>query len=69
MRKTTKQWWAAFAAALCWAGVALGADIHYVAENVGGVYCGMGYGIDGTISVSAPAEGATVKYSESAEGP
>ena len=69
MRKTTKQWWAAFAAALCWAGVALGADIQYVAENVGGVYCGMGYGIDGTISVSAPAEGATVKYSESAEGP
>ena len=67
MKITKKQWWAAIATALGWMGTALGADIQYVADNGGGEYCGVGYGI--SVSVSAPASGYAVKYAESSTGP
>ena len=67
MKKTMRQWWAAVVAALGWMGAALGADIQYVADNGGGEYCGVGYGI--SVSVSAPASGYAVKYAESSTGP
>ncbi len=44
------------------------ATIEYVADDgIPGEYCGAGFGI--TVTVSKPAIGATVTYSESAEGP
>ena len=52
---------------VCWTGAVFAADIRYVADNGGGEYSGAGYGI--SVSVSAPATGATIKYSESATGP
>ena len=45
------------------------ATINYVADDVSGEYNGSGFGIATTISVSAPATGAVVKYSESETGP
>ena len=45
------------------------ATINYVADDVSGEYNGSGYGIATTISVSAPATGAVVKYAESETGP
>ena len=47
----------------------LPATIRFVADDVSGEYNGSGYGISGTISVSAPLSGATVKYAESETGP
>ena len=44
-----------------------GADIHYVADDGGGEYCGLGYGI--RVNVSTPASETTVKYAESMIGP
>ena len=67
MKILTKQLWLALAVAVSWVGVAVAADIHYVADNGGGEYSGAGYGI--SISVSAPASGATIKYAESETGP
>ena len=52
---------------VCWTGAVFAADIRYVADDIGGEYSGAGYGI--SVSVSAPASGATIKYSESATGP
>ena len=57
----------ALVAAVYGVGTAIGADIQYVADNGGGEYSGAGYGI--SVSVSAPASGAVVKYAESAAGP
>ena len=45
------------------------ATINYVADDVSGEYNGSGFGIAATISVSAPASGATIKYAESETGP
>ena len=67
MRKTMKKLWLALAAVVSWVGAAVAADIQYVADNGGGEYSGAGYGI--SVSVSAPATGAVVKYSESEAGP
>ena len=36
MKRTIRQWWAAFAFALCWMGAAFGADIQYAANSDGG---------------------------------
>ena len=41
--------------------------IRYAADGSGGEYCGVGYGIN--VNVSTPANGAVVKYAESATGP
>jgi len=67
MKKTMRQWWAAVVVALGCMGMALGADIQYVADNGGGEYCGVGYGI--SVSVSAPGSGYAIKYAESSTGP
>ena len=69
MKESMKKLWLALAVALSWVGAAVAADIQYVADNVSGTYSGAGYGIAATVSVSAPATGAVVKYSESATGP
>lgn len=53
--------------AVCATGSLVAADIAYVADGSSGEYCGTGYGI--SVSVSAPASGATVEYSESETGP
>ena len=67
MKRKIKSWWLAVVSTVCWTGVVFAADIRYVADNVDGEYSGSGYGI--SVSVSAPATGATIKYSESATGP
>ena len=67
MKEQIRKVWVAVVATLGLSGGVLGATINYVADNGGGEYCGTGYGI--SISVSAPASGATVKYSESEAGP
>ena len=59
--------WVAVVAALGLSSAVPGATINYVADNGGGEYCGVGYGI--SVSVSAPQSGAAVKYAESSEGP
>ncbi|MBQ6137745.1 MAG: hypothetical protein IJI73_10300, partial [Kiritimatiellae bacterium] len=45
------------------------ATINYVADDVSGEYNGSGFGIAATISVSAPASGATIKYATAETGP
>ena len=67
MKRKIKSWWLAVVSTVCWTGVVFAADIRYVADNVDGEYSGAGYGI--SVSVSAPATGATIKYAESAMGP
>ena len=67
MRKTMKRLWLALAAVVSWVGAAVAADIQYVADNGGGEYSGAGYGI--SVSVSAPASGATIKYGTAETGP
>ena len=67
MKRKIKSWWLAVVSTVCWTGAVFAADIRYVADNVDGEYSGSGYGI--SVSVSAPATGATIKYAESAMGP
>ena len=67
MKNKIKRWWLAVVSTVCWTSAAFAADIRYVADNGGGEYSGSGYGI--SVSVSAPATGATIKYAESALGP
>ena len=67
MKRKIKSWWLAVVSTVCWTGAVFAADIQYVADNGGGEYSGSGYGI--SVSVSAPANGVTIKYAESAMGP
>ena len=67
MKRKIKSWWLAVVSIVCWTGAVFAADIRYVADNGGGEYSGSGYGI--SVSVSAPANGVTIKYAESAMGP
>ena len=67
MKRKIKSWWLAVVSTVCWTGAVFAADIRYVADNGGGEYSGSGYGI--SVSVSAPANGVTIKYAESAIGP
>ncbi len=54
--------------ALCMAGPLVAAEIAYVADGSSGEYDGVqGCGVN--VEVSIPASGATVEYSESADGP
>ena len=67
MKRKIKSWWLAVVSTVCWTGAVFAADIRYVADNYGGEYSGAGYGI--SVSVSAPATGATIKYAQSEMGP
>jgi len=67
MKNKIKRWWLAVVSTMCWTSAAFAADIRYIADNGGGEYSGSGYGI--SVSVSAPANGVTIKYAESAMGP
>ena len=42
MKKAMKKLWLALAAVVSWVGVAVAADIQYVADNGGGEYSGAG---------------------------